>query len=60
MNAAELKKVADGAVAYGKKYGGNKHQQYSSAKKYVDMMHGGLPFDAYEYVVRRIADRLGV
>lgn len=61
MNTKDLRKIADGAVAYGKKWGGNRHQQYEHAKTYVNTMKAGsLLANEYQAVIKRIADKLEV
>lgn len=61
MNVTELKRLADGAAAYGKKWADSRHQQYSHAKTYVDMTKSRqLSAAEYDFVIKRIADRLGI
>lgn len=60
MNIQHLKAIADPAAAYGKTCCGNKYEQYTDAKRYVDVTQVGLPPDEYDFVIKRIADRLGI
>lgn len=60
MNIQHLKAIADAAVAYGKTCCGNKHEQYTDAKRYVDVTQVSLTSAEYDFVIKRIADRLGI
>lgn len=60
MNVKHLKAIADSAIAYGKTCCGNKHEQYADAKRYIEVTQVGLHPDEYEFVIKRIVDKLGI
>lgn len=61
MNVTELKRLADGAVAYGKKWSENDLEQYSRAKEYINCIsQPKLSSAEYDFIIKRIADRLGI
>lgn len=61
MDAKKLKHIADNAVAYGKKWSENQFEQYARAKYCIDCIsHPKLSTKDYDFVIKRIADRLGI
>lgn len=61
MDVKKLKRIADGAVAYGKKWSENELEQYSRAKVYIDCIsQPNLSSAEYDFIIKRIADRLGI
>lgn len=61
MNVEKLKRIADVAVAYGRAYSNNRLGQYCRAKVYFDSVTWPkLSSAEYDFVIKRIADRLGI
>lgn len=59
MNKAKLRKIADAACLYAKSRLGEKYLQYELAKTYTTSRHD-LSADEYDFVIRRIADKLEI